>query len=228
MKRTTQVFICVGIFVVMVSLLALGTQINFAPSTYNPAVEEAVAFEVCEPCLGSGAFTYEWDFDGDGVYEVSTEHLVATHTFAEAGFIEVGLKVVDASGLTAVRKKGILVGEVPLIAVRDLVEEDGATFILITFSTNYALTAPGLEETIPSGWQVEVAETEGALPPHMGNGILEILWADHILQGKTWTFSYWLYPSYGVGAPSLTGIASGYIAGKRVKATVCGDLSIPR
>ena len=228
MKRTTQVFIGAGIFVVMASLLVLGTQINFAPSTYNPAVEEAVMFEVCEPCLGSGVFTYEWDFDGDGIYEVSTEDLVAAHAFAEPGFVEVGLKVVDASGLVAVRKKGILVGEVPLIAVRDLLEQDGATFILITFSTNYALTAPGLEESIPSGWQVEVAETEGALPPHMGNGTLEILWADHILQGKTWTFSYWLYPSYGVGAPSLSGIASCYIAGKRVKATVCGDLSIPR
>ncbi len=228
MRRTTQVFICAGIFAVMLSLLALGTQINFAPSTYNPAIEEAVAFEVCESCLGSGAFTYEWDFDGDGVYEVSTQDPVATHTFTEPGFVEVGLKVVDASGLAAVRRKGILVGEVPLIAVRDLVEEDGATFILITFSTNDALTAPGLEETIPSGWQVEVAETGGSLSPHMANGTLEILWADHILQGKTWTVSYWLYPSYGVGAPSLSGIASGYIAGKRVKATVCGDLSIPR
>ena len=227
MKRTRQLLACFTVIVAMAGLLALGTEVNFAPSTYNPAFEEPVSFEVCEPCLGSGTFSYEWDFDGDGVYEVTTGDLMVTHAFSEPGFVEVGLKVSDANGRAAVRRKGVLVGESPLIAIRDLVKEDGATFVLISFSANMALTAPGLEETVPAGWQVEVVDTEGALPTHFGGGTLEVLWADQIVEGWTWALSYRLYPSYGTGSPALNGTASGYIGGKRVKAVVCGDLSVP-
>jgi hypothetical protein len=187
-----------------------------------------VTFEVCESCLGDGVFVYKWDFDGDGAYEISSEDPMATHVFTDPGFVDVGLQVIDASGQPIVRRKGILVGESPLIAVRDVVNENGATFVVITFSANWALTAPGLEETIPTGWQLEILDTAGSLEPHIENGTLGVLWADQILEGWTWAFSYRLYPTYATGVPPLSGIASGYIAGKRVKATVCGDLSILR
>ena len=228
MKRATLVFGCAAVLVAVVGLVALGAEIDFSPSTYNPAIEEAVTFEVCEPCLGSGTFVYEWDFDGDGVYEISSEDPMATHVFTDPGFVDVGLQIVDESGRTTLRRKGILVGESPLIAVRDLVNEDGATFIVITFSANWALTAPGLEETVPSGWQLEILDTAGSIEPHMENHTLGVLWADQILEGSTWALSYRLHPTYATGAPTLSGIASGYIGGKRVKVAVCGDLSIPR
>ena len=226
MKQTIAVFTCAAV-VAMAGLLALGTQVDFDPSTYNPALEEAVTFEVCEPCLGGGTFLYQWDLDGDGRYEISGENPGMTHTFSEPGFVEVGLQVVDANGQIAACRKGILVGESPLVAVRDVVKEDGATFVFIRFSANSALTAPGLEEAISTGWQVEPLETEGALPPHLGNGTLEVLWPDQIVEGSTWTFSYWLYPTYGTGTPALSGLASGYRGGKRVKVVVCGDLDLP-
>ena len=228
MKRATLVFGCVAALVAVVGLLTLGAEINFTPSTYNPALEEAVTFEVCEPCLGDGTFVYAWDFDGDGVYEISSEDPMVTHVFTNPGFVDVGLQVVDGSGRTTLRRKGILVGESPLIAVRDLVKEDGATFVVITFSANWALTAPGLEEDVPAGWQLEILDTAGSLEPHMENRTLGVLWADQILEGSTWAFSYRLYPTYATGIPALSGIASGIIGGKRVKATICGDLSIPR
>jgi len=228
MKRATLVFGFVAALVAVVGLLTLGAEISFSPSAYNPALEEAVTFEVCESCLGDGTFVYEWDFDGDGVYEISSEDPIVTHTFTAPGFVDVGLQIVDESGRTIVCRKGILVGESPLIAVRDVVEEDGATFVVITFSANWALTAPGLEESVPAGWQLEILDTAGSLEPHMENGTLGVLWADQILEGWTWAFSYRLYPTYATGVPALSGIASGYIAGKRVKAPVCGDLSIPR
>ena len=228
MKRVTQVFGCAAVLVAVVGLVALGAEIDFSPSTYNPALNEAVTFEVCEPCLGNGTFVYKWDFDGDGVYEISSEDPIVTHAFTEPGFVDVGLQVVDGSGRTTLRRKGILVGESPLIAVRDLVNEDGATFVVITFSANWALTAPGLEETVPLGWQLEILDTAGSIEPHMENHTLGVLWADQILEGSTWALSYRLYPTYATGVPALSGIASGYIGGKRVKTTVCGDLSIPR
>lgn len=228
MKRETLVFGCVAALVTVVGLLTLGAEISFSPSTYNPALEEAVTFEVCEPCLGDGVFVYKWDFDGDGAYEISSEDPMATHVFTDPGFVDVGLQVIDAGGRPIVRRKGILVGESPLIAVRDVVNEDGATFIVITFSANWALTAPGLEENVPAGWQLQILDTAGSLEPHMENDTLGVLWADQILEGWSWAFSYRLYPTYATGAPALSGIASGYIGGRRVKATVCGDLSIPR
>lgn len=228
MKTNLLVLIGASALVGIIGFLAMGKGIDFAPSSYNPAVEETVTLEVCESCLGSGTFRYEWDFDGDGVYEVSTEESIVTHAFVKPGFVEVGLKVIDAGGRTTTHKKGILVGESPLFAVRELIDEKGVTFVHITFFANLALSAPGLEEAIPPGWQVEVVNTEGALPPHMGEGTLEVLWADFVEEGKIWTFSYRLHSSYGGGSPTLRGIASGYVAGKRVKAQVCGDLSLSR
>jgi len=228
MKRATQVLAWATALVAAVGFLVPAAEISFSPSTYNPALDEAVTFEVCEPCLGDGTFTYIWDFDGDGDYEVTSDGPMVTHTFADPGFVEVGVQVVDESGRISVHRKGILVGESPLVAVRDVVNERGAVFVVITFFANYALVAPGLEETIPAGWQLEILDTAGSLEPHMEKDVLGVLWVDQIVEGWTWSFSYRLYPTYATGAPPLSGTASGYIAGKRVKTTVCGDLSISR
>lgn len=225
MKRLSKVGFIVSALVLAAGLVALGMTANFAPSNYNPAIGESVTFTVCQSCLGSAAFRYEWDFDGDGLYEVSAEDSFVEWTFTEAGYVEVTLKVVDAGGRTAVRRKGILVGESPLFAVRDvLVEQEGTVFVLITVGARMTVSALGLEEAIPMGWQVEILESGGTFVKR-ANGTLEVLWMNPIEAGKTVTFSYRLYPSYGSGLPALRGAVSGYVP-KRAKAPVCGDLSI--
>lgn len=226
-KRLTCVF-CISAFLLAIGLLALGGEANFSSSSYNPALGETVAFEVCQPCLGSGTFHYEWDFDGDGLYEVSIEEPLVVHTFTEPGYVDVALRVVDAGGRVVTRTKGILVGESPLFAVRNLLtEENGGTFVLVTLTARAVVSAPALEEKLPRGWQVEILDSGGTFTK-VTDGTLQVLWAEMLIGGETRTFSYRLYPAYATGAPELSGVISAYYVEGRIKASVCGDHSIPR
>lgn len=226
-KRLTCV-LCISAFLLAIGLPALGVEADFSPSSYNPALGEAVAFEVCQPCLGGGISHYEWDFDGDGLYEVATEEPLVVHTFTEPGYVDVALRVVDAGGRAMARSKGILIGESPLFAVRNLLtEEDGGTFVLVTLTAKAVVSAPALEETLPRGWQVEILDSEGTFTK-VTDGTLQVLWAEMLIGGETRTFSYRLYSSYEIGAPELSGVISAYYVEGRIKASVCGDHFISR
>ncbi len=106
-----------GALLLWIGLAAFGQGIDFDPTTYNPAVGEAVTFSVCEACT-AGAVEYEWDFDGDGVSDLSSSDPFVDHTFAAAGYEEVTLRVVGSDGRVTARRKGILVGKSPLIGIR--------------------------------------------------------------------------------------------------------------
>jgi hypothetical protein len=177
----------------------LGDEANFVPSTYNPAVGEGVIFEVCQACLVSGADHYEWDFDGDGLYEVTTDEVRITQTFTEPGYIVISLRVVDTHGRALTHSKGILTGESPLFAVREATTEgDGMILVRITLSAQAEVRAVGLEEVIPRGWQVEVIDPGNTISKKEGEN-LQFLWMNPIEPGEMWIIVYRLYPSYGVG-----------------------------
>ncbi|MDQ6750703.1 MAG: PKD domain-containing protein [Actinomycetota bacterium] len=49
----------------------------------------------------AGAFTYKWDFDGDGTYDDSASGAAASHVYAAAGSYTPTLQVIDDIGVTA-------------------------------------------------------------------------------------------------------------------------------
>jgi len=69
---------------------------------FPAVVEEGTAFELdasdnpFDPTLKP--YTFEWDLDGDGVYETSSETQVLVHTYTQDGEYPVSLRVTDASG----------------------------------------------------------------------------------------------------------------------------------
>jgi len=203
---------------------------DFDPSTYNPNVAEIVNFEVCEPCLGGGGFTYSWDFDGNGESELETDQDLVTYSFASAGFYEVVLTVTDAGGRTSVARQGVVVGPAPATAVRELlVEFDGTIFVLITVTMNGRFSSVGIEENIPNGWSVELVDAGGALArPNMEERQYEILWMSMFEPGESATFSYRLRPTYASALPTLYGEVSGYSDGDRHVMGVAGMLTLPR
>lgn len=71
-----------------------------------PNVVTFNAFESFD--LDNEELTYEWDFDGDGVFEKTElkEHLV-THTFDKVGQYKTKLKVIDAFGNFDIEEKNI-------------------------------------------------------------------------------------------------------------------------
>lgn len=210
--------------------VAAGFEADFDPSTYNPAVGEIVNFEVCESCLEGAEFTYSWDFDGDGVAELETDQSLATHPFASEGFYTVVLTVRGAGGRTSVAQQGIMVGDAPATAVRELLlESDGAIFVLVTVTMNERLSAPGAVESIPSGWSIEIVDAGGAVTkPNTEERQYELLWMSMFEPGETITFSYRLRPAYTTVLPTLHGEFSGYSDGKLRTIGIAGMLTLPR
>ncbi len=59
--------------------------------------------------LDGSALTYDWDLDGDGVFETPDGAVTQSHTWAEAGTYTVALRVFDAGGKFAVDTVEIVV-----------------------------------------------------------------------------------------------------------------------
>ena len=219
--------LAVTMFVVVFGLAALAGTADYSPATYNPAVGEDTSFTACQTCLSYDAVNYDWDFDGDGAYDVSTPDPTVEHAFSEAGFVVVTLRVDQGGGRYATCRKGILVGKSPLFAIREVTPDvSGSVLVEITVTAYSGVRAVGLEETLPIGWQWEILDAANAVTKKDGQN-LQILWMNPIEAGETWTVSYRLYPSVGTGSPLLGGTVSGY-TDKRVKAFICGDLTIKK
>ncbi len=228
MKREASIALMLsGAVLFVMGLAAFGQGIDFAPNTYNPAVGETVTFSVCTSCT-AGAVSYEWDFDGDGVSDLSTADPTVEQTFDTPGYREVTLRVVGSDGRVAIRKKGILVGRSPLIGIRHVKPgPNGSLSVTIKVIAGADLSGVGIEEAIPIGWQVNATQSGGVFVKRAGSK-LQVLWLNQLSEGEVATFSYDLYPAQGSGIPSFTGTISGYSKGKRTKNDLCGDLTVPQ
>jgi hypothetical protein len=229
MNNRLKVLLAVTALVVTFGLVALAGTADYSPATYNPAVGEDTNFTACQTCLSCNAASYDWDFDGDGVYDISTPDLTVEHAFSEAGFVVVTLRIDEGGGRYTTCRRGILVGETPLFAVRNVTAEaSGSVLVEITVSAYVGVRAVGLEETLPIGWQWEILDAGNAITKKEGQN-LQVLWMNPIEAGGTWTVSYRLYPSIGTGSPLLAGTVSGYDGENvRVKVSICGDLAIKK
>jgi len=202
---------------------------DFEPSTYNPDVGESITLAVCEPCLESGSYQYTWDFDGDGTADLETAEPVVEHVFETSGFHATQVTLKDADGRRKTKRKGILVGEQPAYAVRETIEEsNGTVFVLITVKANKAVSAPGIEESMPRGWQFEVVDDGGALigRPNSDTRTYEQCWGDELAAGDELSLSYRLHPTSSSSTASLSGPLSGRSEGQRFVAEICGELEV--
>ncbi len=202
---------------------------DFTPSSWNPAVGDVVNFAACDSCLGSGSYTYDWDFNSDGVVDAATSSTLTACTFSTAGFYAVKLTERDAGGREETRSKGVLVGAIPAYGVREVIAEaDGAVFVSITIVIGSTANAIGLMESIPSGWQVELVDTAGAMAKvNSETRTIEVGWLTQAAPGDQVVFTYRLYSNYSTQVTTLSGEVSGYVHGARFAAPVCGELAIP-
>ncbi len=216
-----------GVFLMVVGLIAFGHgAIDFDPTTYNPATGEKVTFSLCQGCA-AGATRYEWDFNGDGVTDMTTRDPFVDHTYTAAGYVEVTVKAVAADGRVMARRKGLLVGKTSLIGIRYVERQsDGSIIVSITIISDGHLSGVGVEELIPVGWQVGASNGDNVYIKRAGSK-LQILWINRLTPGDTATVSYQLYPTQGNGVPAFSGTVSGYDKGKRVDTQICGDLALP-
>jgi 6-phosphogluconolactonase (cycloisomerase 2 family)/Ca2+-binding RTX toxin-like protein len=107
--------------------------------------------------------TYEFDFNGDGVYDAANSSGVTSHTFATPGTYTVGVAVVDADGATVTGTTTVTVN--PLVpAVRTIsgasAVEVGATYLL-------SLLASGPGADAITSWTINWGD--GSLQTVTGN-----------------------------------------------------------
>jgi tetratricopeptide (TPR) repeat protein len=76
--------------------------VTFTVSPAEPHINEPVTFDASGSSDPDGTITsYDWDFDGDGLFDLSTEDPVATHSYSTSGFKDVTLRVTDTEGTSA-------------------------------------------------------------------------------------------------------------------------------
>ena len=84
---------------------------------FSDPVEEGTSFQLDvadfseDPSLTP--YTYEWDLDGDGVYDVIQDVAPYTHTYPQNGEYSVTLRITDASGITGENTQTITVQNTP-------------------------------------------------------------------------------------------------------------------
>jgi len=86
-----------------------------ADFTYDPqpgVTGQAIEFDASVSTDPDGTVNrYEWDFDADGIYEETTTDPVIKHTYFEAGFENVALRVRDAQNATGFTTRDVEVVE---------------------------------------------------------------------------------------------------------------------
>jgi hypothetical protein len=231
MKRKAFGLVLIASALALFASGAFGWEADFEPSTFNPAVGEVVEFTICEPCLGSGDFTYAWDFDADGAIDLATGAATVEHAFGVEGYGEFEVTLTDEDGRRKVARRGLLVGDVPAYAVRETVDRgDGTIFVAITIHANGTIIAAGIQETRPAGCFFELIDTDEAMlsNPDSTRGSVEVAdtaWA-MLDAGDERTLSYRLQPTGLALGIVLDGWLSGRWEGTWFENRICGVLEV--
>jgi len=118
----------------------------FAKFTWTPTPPdpgETIYFKALESYDYDGYITlYEWDWDNDGDYDENHTSPNATHTFEEAGYYPVTLRVHENSSANDTKTKTVRVGNYPPYKPSDPIPHDGATNVSIDANLNWTCADP--------------------------------------------------------------------------------------
>jgi len=88
--------------IIVRGMLNMRPVVTFTLSPAEPHTNEPVTFDASRSSDLDGTITgYDWDFDGDGLFDLSTEDPVVTHSYSTSGIKNITLRVTDAEGATA-------------------------------------------------------------------------------------------------------------------------------
>lgn len=144
---------------------------SFEISPPEPYVHEPVTFDASTSEDPDGPITsYEWDFNGDGIFEERADSPIIEHRFDHAGEYLVRLRVRDALGAigTAARRLEVKEGVVSVTRTISTPLPDHETLVGEAFKVTITIRAYGtvmglgLDEDIPEGWKVKPISNGGA------------------------------------------------------------------
>lgn len=214
---------------------ATGGMATFTYSPAQPDINTLVTLDASTSSSPGGAITtYEWDFNGDGQFDLSTSNASVNHFFDANGAVAVTLRVTDASGNSFSATQTIQVASAPVL-VRRVVSTPvapnrvaaGSSFqVTVTLQSTVMVNGSGLEEDPPQGWVGGVVDNDE------GRAIcksLQCLFMSPLNPGEAHKITYdvTVPPGTTPGLYDLTGWVLHYGAhGLEFKIEVAGDMQV--
>ncbi len=164
----------------------------FTTAPNKPHINEPVTFDASASKDPDGkVVSYEWDFNGDGVFDQKTQDPVVTHSYAVSGAKTVTLRVTDNDGATTRVTKTVNISALAVKVTRTIstvAALPGSTFkVVVRIESETDLAGVGLQENIPVGWKIKPIENAGAA---FKRSAVEWVFVDQIKAGETRVITY--------------------------------------
>ena len=210
---------------------APNAQFSFEP--FDPDINTTVTFDASDSS-SSGRFidTYEWDFDGDGIYEFSTEESTSTHLFSQSGNLIISLRVTDSSGDQEVISQSVSILSASVLIRREIIAPiepnrvtAGSAFqVKITIEFLEDVNAPGFRESWPENWRVGSVDAANATfkAPN------EWIWLGRVEEGVVQEITYNVTVASGTASGSYesAGSFSFFRGVERIQIDIPGDAAV--
>lgn len=173
-------------------------QAVFAVVPAQPTTNDAVLLDASLSVPGDIRIArYDWDFDGDGAVDATSEQAQVRHFFDRSGSFQVTLRVSDNAGGAGSMTLPVDVAQAPVSARRSLemtlepnrVLAGGSFFVTVTIQVNEEASGLGLSEVVPAGWRTRPMDDGGGLFKR-AQGELQWLWAQSFDPGQSVSVRY--------------------------------------
>lgn len=139
---------------------------NFSPDSPGAGIPVSFNAQASRPAPGRTIVRYEWDFNGDGVFEVSTPNASVSHTFDRIGTFRVTLRVIDDTGVSATETRSVTVIEIDARALRTISTPQAtpnSTFrVRLELQAGLPVNGMGVQENLPPGFEVIPVDNGGS------------------------------------------------------------------
>lgn len=141
--------------------------VAFFVSPTAPRINEPVTFDASASFDPDGSIVrYEWDFNGDGIFDQVTTDPLVTTTFTTHGLKTILLRATDDEGAISRTSVSIDVSDLAVKVTRTISTIQalpGSTFLVIVrIEPQMDLAGAGLQENLPIGWRIKPLENAGA------------------------------------------------------------------
>lgn len=138
---------------------------TISPETAN--INVGITFDAGNSFDDDGEIVqYEWDFDDDGVFEVSTTRSTVQHVFTQGGSASVSLRVTDNTGGTSTFTQTFFVAEEIVTAWRTISTPQALPGMAFRVTLDLTMRADvnglGVDENLPPAWDITPIDNAGA------------------------------------------------------------------
>jgi hypothetical protein len=141
--------------------------VSLVETPADPRINQPVTFDASSSFDPDGQIVkYEWDFNGDGIFDQTTTTPTTTYTYTTSGTRTVTVRATDNEGATARASLTIALADLAVKVTRTISTSaalPGSTFLVVVrIEPQMDVAGVGLQENLPIGWSIKPLENAGA------------------------------------------------------------------